>query len=114
MAINYTVLKSSIIDSSIWNEDAETCKVWITILAKRNKDGEIFGSVGGLAHASRIGIEKTHEALEKFKAPEADSSCKDFDGRRIEEIVGGWRLLNHDRVKEEAKVAGNAEYMREY
>ena len=114
MSINYTVLKSSIIDSSIWNEDAETCKVWITMLAKRNKDGEIFASIGGLAHASRISVEKTREALEKFKAPESDSSCSDFEGRRIEEIVGGWRLLNHDRIKEEAKEAGNAEYMREY
>lgn len=113
MAINYTVLKSSIINSSLWNEDAETCKVFITMLAMRNKDGEIFASVGGLAHQARIDPETTKRALEKFLAPEEDSSSRD-DGRRIVEIPGGWRLINHERVKAEAQAANKASYMASY
>ena len=113
MGINYTVLKSSIINSSIWNKDAETCKVWITMLAMRNKDGEIFASVGGLAHQSRISPEKTRMALDDFLAPEGDSSSRD-DGRRIIEIPGGWKLLNHDQVKAEAAAANKALYMAGY
>jgi hypothetical protein len=83
------------------------------MLAMKNKDGEVFASVGGLAHQSRISKEKTRESLEKFMAPEQDSSSRD-DGRRIEEIPGGWRLLNHDRVKAEAQAASRASYMQVY
>ncbi len=113
MAINYTILKSSIINSSIWNEDAETCKVWVTLLAMRNKDGEIYASVGGLAHQCRLPVEVTRVALEKFMAPEDDSSSRD-DGRRIEQIAGGWRLLNHERIQQEAAKASKAAYMANY
>ena len=113
MAINYTVLKSSIVDSSIWDEDSDTRVVWITMLAKRNKDGEIYASVGGLAHAARVTREKCAAALAKFLAPEDDSSSRD-DGRRIVEIPGGWRLLNHERIKTEAQAANKATYMAKY
>ena len=110
MSINYTVLKSSIVNSSIWNEDSDTRVVWITMLALRNKDGEVFASVGGLAHQARVAREKCAEALAKFLAPEDDSSSRD-DGRRIVEIPGGWRLLNHERIKAEAQLANKATYM---
>lgn len=113
MSINYTILKSSIINSSIWDEDAETCKVWITMLAMRNKDGEVLASIGGLAHQSRISREKTSEALIRFLAPEPDSSSRD-DGKRIVEIPGGWLLLNHERIKAEAKAANKNAYMASY
>lgn len=113
MSINYTVLKSSIVNSSIWNEDSDTRCVWITMLALRNKDGEVYASIGGLAHQARVGREKTAEAIAKFLAPESDSASRD-DGRRIEEIPGGWRLLNHDRIKEEAKSANKVAYMANY
>jgi|ERR1035437_7580871 hypothetical protein len=113
MSINYTVLKSSIVDSSIWNEDSDTRVLWVTMLAKRNKDGEIYASVGGLAHAARITPDKCAEALAKFLAPETDSSSRD-DGRRIVEVPGGWRLLNHERIKSEAQSANKATYMAKY
>ncbi len=113
MSINYTILKSSIINSSIWNEDSDVRCVWITMLALRNKDGEIYASIGGLAHQARVSREKTADAIAKFLSPEDDSSSRD-DGRRIEEIAGGWRLLNHERIKAEAQAASKASYMAGY
>lgn len=113
MSINYTILKSSIVNSSIWNEDSDTRCVWVTMLALRNKDGEVFASMGGLAHQSRVSREKTAEAIAKFLKPEADSSSRD-DGRRIEEIPGGWKLLNHERIKAEAQIANKHTYMANY
>jgi hypothetical protein len=110
MAINYTVLKSSIIFSTIWQEDSDTRVVWITLLAMRNKDGEVFASIPGLAGVSRVDLAKTAAALEKFLAPEAYSSSGD-DGRRLEVIPGGWRLLNHEKVKAEAAQAAKNAYM---
>lgn len=80
------------------------------MLALRNKDGEIFASLGGLAHQARVSKEKTALAIKKFLLPEDDSSSRD-DGRRIEEIQGGWRLLNHERIKAEAQTANKNAYM---
>jgi hypothetical protein len=114
MSVNYTILKSSIIYSTIWDEDAETCKVWVTMLAMRNKDGEIFSSMPGLAHAARIGLERTVAAVQKFLSPDPLSTTREFEGRRIVEIQGGWRLLNHEKVKEEAAAANKAAYMQSY
>jgi hypothetical protein len=114
MGINYTVLKSSVIYSTIWAEDAETCKVWITLLVMRNKNGEIFSSLPGLAHIARINPEKTALSVQKFLAPDPASTTKDFEGRRIVEIPGGWRLLNHDKIKKEAAAANKAAYMADY
>jgi len=83
------------------------------MLALRNKDGEVYASIGGLAHQARVSREKTEEAVGKFLQPEPDSSSRD-DGRRIIEIPGGWRLLNHERIKAEAKTANKAAYMANY
>lgn len=114
MSVNYTILKSSIIYSTIWDEDAETCKVWVTMLAMRNKDGEIFSSLPGLSHAARIPIEKTLGAIKKFLSPDKLSTTQENEGRRIIEIPGGWRLLNHEKVKAEAAQANKSAYMADY
>ena len=114
MSITYTILKSSLIHSTIWDESPEICKVWVTMLAMRNKDGEILSSVPGLAHASRISLETTKAALFKFLAPDPDSTTKEHEGRRLEAISGGWRLLNHDKVQAEVSAAHKAAYMKSY
>lgn len=113
MAINYTVLKSSIIFSTIWQEDSDTRVVWITMLAMRNKDGEIFSSIPGLAHAARVPIENVEAALKKFMEPDPYSGTKEYEGRRIEVIGGGWRLFNHEKIKAEAQAANRQVYMRD-
>lgn len=108
MGINYTILKSSIIHSSIWSEDAPTCKVWITMLAMRNKDGEIYGSLGGVAHAAHLDVDTTKNAIDKFLSPDSDSASKEHEGRRLEVMPGGWKLLNHDRIQAEAAAASRS------
>lgn len=83
------------------------------MMAMRNKDGEIYASIGGLAHQSRISPEKTRESVGKFLLPEEDSSSRD-DGRRIVEIPGGWKLLNHERIQEEARKANKSAYQAKF
>ena len=38
---SWTPLFSNIIDSSVWRESKETRLVWITLLAKKDKDGYV-------------------------------------------------------------------------
>jgi hypothetical protein len=106
----YTKLFNSIITSTIWSEDDKTRIVWITMLAIADKNGEVQGSIPGLARIAGVSIEATRIAIRKFLSPDPDSRTKDDGGRRIEEIEGGWFLINHRKYremasKEEAKEA---------
>ncbi len=107
--MNFTKLDSGIIHSSIWSEDAEIRIVWISLLAMAGPDGIVQSSIPGLAHAARVSIPKAQEALTKFLSPDPWSRTKDFEGRRIEEVDGGWRLLNYQRIRDD-----RAEYQRDY
>jgi hypothetical protein len=100
MISGFTKLFGSILTSTIWQESPATCKVWITLLAMANADGEIQASVPGLAHVAQVSLNQTEAALAKFLAPDKYSSTPDFEGRRIEVIAGGWRLLNYEKYRE--------------
>lgn len=98
----YTKLASSILTSTIWVEDTDTRIVWFTLLALANKDGEVEGSIPGLASIARVPVEACRAAMAKFLAPDADSRTKDDEGRRVELIDGGWLLLNYTKYRERA------------
>ncbi len=100
--MGYTKLFNSIITSTIWTEDDKTRIVWITMLALADKNGEVQGSVPGLARLSGVSVEATETALQKFLSPDKHSRTKDDEGRRIEPIDGGWHLLNHAKYREMA------------
>ena len=106
----YTKLFSSIIASTIWREDDKTRIVWITMLAMSDKNGIVEASVPGLADFSRVTVEEARAAVAKLEGPDPDSRTPDFEGRRIEKVEGGWRLLNHAKYR--AKL--NADDRREY
>jgi len=98
--MSYTKLFNSIITSTIWMENNDTRIVWITMLAMADKNGEVQASVPGLARVAGVQTESCREALAKFLSPDPDSRTKDDDGKRIEHIEGGWRLLNHRKYRE--------------
>lgn len=100
MSMAYTKLFSSIITSTIWMEPDQIRLVWITMLAVADKNGEVQGSVPGLARIAGVPIEAARDAISRFMSPDPDSRTKDDEGRRIEEIDGGWRLLNHRKYRE--------------
>jgi hypothetical protein len=118
----YTKLFHSIVMSSIWSEDAETCKIWITLLASADRYGCVYGSVVGIAKVSGVSIQKAQEALDKFASPDPNSAdlvrAPERQGRRIEVIDGGWRLLNaehYNAVKRaEERRASHAEASKKY
>lgn len=98
----YTKLFNSIVTSTIWTEDDKTRIVWITMLAIADKNGEVQGSIPGLARIAAVPVEDCRTAISKFLSPDPDSRTKDDEGRRIEEIDGGWALLNHQKYREMA------------
>lgn len=108
----YTPLFNSIITSSIWNEDCYTRIVWVTMLAIADSGGVVEGSVPGLAVVARVTLDECRSALAKLEAPDQYSRTPEFEGRRIEKVDGGWRILNFKKFRDRAK--SRAQYQQEY
>ena len=109
----FTKLFSSIISSSIWRSPKETKVVWITMLAMSDKDGEVWASVGGLADMARVTKGECRKALDELLAPDDDSRTKENEGRRIEEVDGGWLVLNYKKYREMGRGEDRREYFAE-
>ena len=108
----YTKLFNSILASTIWEADMATRIVWITLLAMADKDGVAEASVPGLATFARVSRQECERALSHLMAPDKDSRSKEYEGRRIEAIDGGWRLLNHAKYRAKLNADERREYLR--
>lgn len=99
MTGGFTKLFNTILTSSVWQEPDPVRIVWITLLALANKDGEISAALPGLAHVARVSQSDTETAIAKLSGPDEHSRTKDNGGRRIEQIDGGWRILNYAKYR---------------
>jgi hypothetical protein len=91
----WTGIHSSMLNSSIWQEPHTTFRVWITLLLMSDANGIVDASVPGLARQANVTIEEAEAALKSFMSPDPYSRTKDYEGRRIEEVDGGWKILNY-------------------
>ena len=114
MSVYWTKLFNSITTSTVWCEPDRTRLVWIAMLATADRLGRIHGSIPGLANLARVPVEDCRTAIDTFLAPDRDSRTPDHEGRRIEVIEGGWRLLNYVKFREQKDEEGMREYKREY
>jgi hypothetical protein len=111
---SFTKLFSTITESTVWSESNATRIVWITMLASADSMGRVLAAVPGLAHKARVSIEECEAALTRFRAPDPYSRTRDFDGRRIEDIDGGWRLLNYAKYRGLRDEEARRDYQREW
>lgn len=108
----YTKLFSEIIMSTVWRENDKTRIVWITMLAIRDRWHVVNASIPGLADAARVSISDCREALHILSSPDPDSRSKDFEGRRIKEVDGGWLILNGEKYRNKMSLDERREYNR--
>lgn len=91
--------------------------VWITLLAMKDAEGEVHGSIPGIGHLAGVSTEQADQALQRLMQPDPYSRTKDNEGRRIATIPGGWRVLNHALYRDskaDYRRAYNARKQREY
>ena len=100
----YTKLFGSILDSTVWQAPDNVRLVWITMLAMKDQDGIVEASVPGLASRAKQSRIATEQALAVLSAPDPDSRTIDYNGRRIEVVDGGWRVLNHHKYREKSGI----------
>lgn len=109
----YTKLFSSIITSTIWRADNATRIVWITMLALRDRNHVVEASVPGLADMARVSVEDCRKALVILSAFDPDSRTKEHGGRRVEQIDGGWIILNGEKYRKKMNIDERREYKRQ-
>ncbi|MFA6271199.1 MAG: hypothetical protein WC657_08420 [Candidatus Paceibacterota bacterium] len=96
----FSKLDSGIVDSSLWAEPLATRVVFVTMLAKKNYKGEVLTARSGLLRAANVPEPDFDEAIKCLESPDKDSRSDEFEGRRIEKIPGGWRVLNHYKYRD--------------
>jgi hypothetical protein len=84
------------------------------MLAAVKPDGCVYGSIPGLARLANVTLEETQAALKCFLEPDPFSRTQDNEGRRIEVIDGGWKLLNHAKYDDLRNDVERAEYKRKW
>jgi hypothetical protein len=109
----YTKLFNSILASSIWLSGKETKLLWITMLAMAGEDGIAHAAVPGLAHMSGLTVHEVETSLKELASPDPHSRTKDHEGRRVEEVDGGWLLLNHAKYRAKMGADERREYKRQ-
>jgi hypothetical protein len=99
-------------------ESDKTRIVWITLLALADKNGEVQGSIPGIARLAGVSVEDCRKAFDCLLGPDTDSRTKTLDGRRVVAIDGGWELVNHSKYRalasKEESIASNAERQRRF
>jgi len=108
----YAKLYRSITTSTVWMQPDHVRLVWITLLAHKDKNGNVFASLPGLAHVARVSLENTIDAVRVLSEPDPYSRTPDHEGRRIETIDGGWRVLNHSEYRNRRDMQDRREYER--
>lgn len=100
MAGGFVKLYGTILDSSVWSEDAFTRLVWITMLAMADAEGFVEAAIPGLARRANVPIEDCEAALARLEAPDPYSKSTENEGRRIKRAERGWIILNYKHYRE--------------
>jgi hypothetical protein len=97
----YNKLFSKILVSSLWLQDDQTVRLWVTLLAAMDEDGFApFASIANLAHHARLTLADTERVIAYLEGPDPHSGNPDNDGRRVERVSGGWLVLNARSYRE--------------
>jgi hypothetical protein len=98
--MSWSKLYSSIVHSSLWTEPDHIRILFITLVAIADREGYVFGSRNGLIRLANLDPDECAKA-DPFQAlmdPDKDSSDllrnPENEGRRIEAVAGGFRILN--------------------
>ena len=116
--MSFAKLSSSIVTSTLWVQDHVTLRVFIALLASADSEGVVAGSIPGFASLCRVEIPELEASLSILSAPDKYSRSAEFEGRRIEIIPGGWRVINYAKYRDgrddETRRQQNAAAQRRY
>lgn len=83
------------------------------MLAISDWNGYVGASVPGLARIAKVEVEDCRNAVRKLMEPDGDSRTKEFEGRRIREVDGGWVIINYVKYRDLGKKIDRQLYLRD-
>lgn len=90
----FVVLDAEILSSSVWAEAAHVRLVWITLLILCDTEGYVGAALPGIARAAGVTLEEAQDAMDRLQQPDPFSRTKSSEGRRVEVVERGFRVLN--------------------
>jgi hypothetical protein len=90
--------------------------LFVYLLACSDREGRYHAqTVGTLGRHANIPAEYIEQAVSELEGPDPNSRTPQHEGRRIERIPGGWRVLNYDKYRDyrTRKQTYMAAYMKE-
>lgn len=116
---SWSPIFSRIVDSSLWSEYDFVVKVFLTMLAKKDRDNVVRGSAYNISQWAKKTEAETLEALRILAAPDTRRlEPQPHEGRRIERVDGGWLILNgkyyQDLMREVSERVRKAKWAREH
>lgn len=114
--MSFSKLDCNLTRSSLWNEPCFVRVVFLSFLSLKDENGFVSGTNPNLQRICNVTEKEYNESINILSSPDKDSRSKDFDGRRIEKIDGGYIVLNHEkyRLTEHMKKENHKKYMREW
>ncbi len=96
----FVKLDCGIIHSSLWAEDSDTKICWITLLLLADATGFVRAAASAIAREAGIPADVARRALDLFQSADDESRTPDNQGKRIERVDGGYRVLNYEKYRE--------------
>lgn len=95
-------ISSSILDSSLWGHPPAVRCVWVAMVGMADRIGHVKASIPGLARRANVTLAECEEALQLFLSEDLYSRSKEYGGRRIMVVDGGWALINYAKHSDDA------------
>lgn len=107
MAETFIPLFSSTVRSSLWSLSGDCLKVFLTLALEAGPDGVVVASIDGLRRITDIPIDELRKHLDTLESPDPYSKdlsrAPEREGRRLERLHNGWRVVNQEWYREEAR-----------
>lgn len=96
----WTPLWSGIVDSSLWEEDGDVVKVFMTMLATKDSDHICRLDAYKIHKKCNIDELKVVDILKILASPDKRRKVpQEFEGRRIKMVEDGWLVLNGEKYR---------------
>lgn len=104
MRHTYTCIFNDVLRSRVWAASPAIRAVWLWLRLSADPEGFVCATTAGIAVSARVELEEARQALELLESPDPDAEPDDpFQGRIIEKVPRGWRVLCQELERELAR-----------
>lgn len=104
-------LFSKVVNSSLWDEDDATVKIFITMLVLKDSDHVVRHSAFAIAKMARKTEREVLDALKKLQSPDRKRiEPQPHEGRRVQKVEDGYQILNGEYYESLMRIVNRRAY----